>query len=364
MVGAYLLDPARRTYDLIEIAAQRGLATAPEEKSGADDGQLALDEEPPPDPAAEARLVFEIAKLQRKSMKERGLEKLMDEVEMPLVEVLAEMERVGVKLDAERLAEIGKGFEKRIDKLQKDIHKLAGREFTIGSPQQLSEVLFDELGLTKKRRGKTGFSTDARVLGQIRDEHEIIPKIEQWRELTKLKSTYLDALPDLIDPDTGRIHTTFNQAATATGRLSSTNPNLQNIPIRSDEGRPIRSCFVAPRGHRLLSADYNQIELRILAQIAGEDALREIFARGEDIHTATAAEVLGANPDKVTPAERSKAKMVNYGIAYGLSAYGLSDRLNIEQDEAATYIERYFERFPAVKRYIEETIDSPGRTAT
>ena len=356
MVGAYLLDPARRTYDLIEIAAQRGLATAPDEKAGADDGQLALDEEPPPDPAAEARLVFEIAKLQRKSIKEQGLEKLMDGVEMPLVEVLAEMERVGVKLDAERLAEIGKGFEKRIKTLQKDIHKLAGREFTIGSPQQLSEVLFDELGLTKKRRGKTGFSTDARVLGQIRDEHEIIPKIEQWRELTKLKSTYLDALPDLIDPGTGRIHTTFNQAATATGRLSSTNPNLQNIPIRSDEGRPIRSCFVAPRGQRLLSADYNQIELRILAQIAGEDALREIFARGEDIHTATAAEVLGADPDKVTPGERSKAKMVNYGIAYGLSAYGLSDRLNIEQDEAASYIERYFERFPAVKAYIEKTI--------
>jgi DNA polymerase-1 len=357
MVGAYLLDPARRTYDLIDIAAQRGLATAVEEISDkADDGQLALDEEPPPDPAAEARLVFEIAKLQRAAMKEQNLEKLMDEVEMPLVEILAEMERVGVKLNAERLAEIGKGFEKRIDTLESDIHELGGGEFTIGSPQQLAEVLFDKLGLTKKRRGKTGFSTDARVLGKIRDEHEIVPKIEEWRELTKLKSTYLDALPDLIDPKSGRIHTTFNQTSTATGRLSSTNPNLQNIPIRSDEGRPIRSCFVAPRGQRLLSADYNQIELRILAQIAGEDALREIFARGEDIHTATAAEVLGADPKKVTPAERSKAKMVNYGIAYGLSAYGLSDRLNIEQDEAAAYIERYFERFPAVKRYIEETI--------
>jgi DNA polymerase-1 len=357
MVGAYLLDPARRTYDLVDIAAQRGLAAAPKDADGADSEQLELGEEPPPDPAAEARLVWEIAQLQRKGMKEQGIERLMDEVEMPLIEVLAAMEQTGVLLDQKRLADIGEGFEQRIETLQAEIFELAGHEFTIGSPQQLAEVLFDELGLTKKRRGKTGFSTDARVLSQIREEHEIVAKVEQWRELTKLKSTYLDALPELIDPDSGRLHTTFNQTATATGRLSSTNPNLQNIPIRSDEGRPIRSCFVAPRGHRLLSADYNQIELRILAHIAGEDALREIFARGEDIHAATAAEVLGSDPKKVTPGDRSKAKMVNYGIAYGLSAYGLADRLNIEQEEAASYIDRYFERFPAVKRYIEETVE-------
>jgi DNA polymerase-1 len=359
MVGAYLLDPARRTFDLVEIAAQRGLAAQPKEAEGSDgEGQLELGEEPPPDPAAEARLVWEIAALQRKNMKENNLEKLMDEVEMPLIEVLAAMERVGTLLDKKRLADIGEGFELRIETLQAEIFELAGREFTIGSPQQLAEVLFDDLGLTKKRRGKTGFSTDARVLSQIREEHEIVAKVEEWRELTKLKNTYLDALPDLIDPDTGRIHTTFNQTATATGRLSSTNPNLQNIPIRSEEGRPIRSCFVAPEGSRLLSADYNQIELRILAQIAGEDALREIFQRGEDIHAATAAEVLGSDPEKVSPGDRSKAKMVNYGIAYGLSAYGLADRLNIEEEEASAYIERYFERFPAVKRYIEQTVES------
>jgi DNA polymerase I len=359
MVGAYLLDPARRTYDLVDIAAQRGLAAAPKEAEGADgDGQLELGEEPPPDPAAEARLVWEIAQRQRESIKEAGLERLMNEVEMPLIEVLATMEQRGVLLDRKRLADIGEGFEQRIETLQAEIFELAGGDFTIGSPQQLAEVLFDKLGLTKKRRGKTGFSTDARVLSQIRDEHPIVAKVEQWRELTKLKNTYLDALPELIDPDSGRLHTTFNQTATATGRLSSTNPNLQNIPIRSDEGRPIRSCFVAPRGQRLLSADYNQIELRILAHIAGEDALREIFARGEDIHAATAAEILGSDPKKVSPGERSKAKMVNYGIAYGLSAYGLADRLNIEQEEAASYIERYFDRFPAVKRYIEETIES------
>ncbi len=359
MVGAYLLDPARRSYDLVDIAAQRGLATAPKETNGAEgDGQLELGEEPPPDPAAEARLVWEIAQRQRASMKEAGLEKLMNEVEMPLVEVLAEMERIGVKLDAKRLADIGEGFEQRIETLQAEIFELAGHEFTIGSPQQLAEVFFDELGLTKKRRGKTGFSTDARVLSQIRDEHEIVGKVEEWRELTKLKNTYLDAFPDLIDPDSGRLHTTFNQTATATGRLSSTNPNLQNIPIRTEEGRPIRSCFVAPRGHRLLSADYNQIELRILAHIAGEDALREIFARGEDIHAATATEVLGSDHEEIGPAERSKAKMVNYGIAYGLSSYGLAERLGIEQEEAGAYIERYFERFPAVQRYIDETIEA------
>src|SRR5918995_5265831 len=321
MVGAYLLDPARRSYDLIDIAAQRGLAAASKEPEAGGDGQLELGEEPPPDPAAEARLVWEIAQLQRKDLKQQGIERLMDEVEMPLVEVLAAMEQTGVLLDRKRLADIGEGFEQRIETLQAEIFELAGHEFTIGSPQQLAEVLFDELGLTKKRRGKTGFSTDARVLSQIREEHEIVAKLEQWRELTKLKNTYLDALPDLIDSDTGRLHTTFNQTATATGRLSSTNPNLQNIPIRTEEGRPIRSCFVAPRGQRLLSADYNQIELRILAQIAGEEALREIFERGEDIHAATAAEVLGSDPKKVGPAERSKAKMVNYGIAYGLSAY-------------------------------------------
>src|SRR5829696_7885635 len=357
MVGAYLLDPARRSYDLIDIAAQRGLAAAPKEESAEGDGQLELGGEPPPDPAAEARLVWEIAQVQRKDMKSQGIERLMDEVEMPLIEVLAAMEQTGVKLDEKRLADINQGFEQRIETLQAEIFELAGHEFTIGSPQQLAEVLFDELGLTKKRRGKTGFSTDARVLSQIREEHEIVSKVEQWRELTKLKSTYLDALPELIAPDSGRLHTTFNQTATATGRLSSTNPNLQNIPIRTEEGRPIRSCFVAPRGHRLLSADYNQIELRILAHIAEEDALRQIFARGEDIHAATAAEVLGSDPKKVTPGDRSKAKMVNYGIAYGLSAYGLADRLNIEQDEASKYIDRYFERFPAVHRYIEETIE-------
>jgi DNA polymerase-1 len=276
---------------------------------------------------------------------------------MPLIEVLAEMERIGLGLDTERLAQIGAGMADQIAELEREIYDLAGHEFTIGSPQQLATVFFDELGLTKKRRGKTGFSTDARVLGQLRDEHPIVGKVERWRELTKLKNTYLDSLPELVD-ENGRIHTTFNQVATTTGRLSSTNPNLQNIPIRSDVGRPVRACFVAGRGRRLLSCDYNQVELRVLAHVAGEDVLRQIFASGEDVHAATAAGIVGADPNAITPSERSKAKMVNYGIPYGLSEFGLADRLNIDRDEAATYIERYFERFPAVKRFIDETIAS------
>ena len=355
MVAAYLIDPARRTYDLHELAADAGLAAAP---AGSEPGQLSLEAaegEAAGDPAVDARLAHELADRQRSRLGELGLERLLNEVEMPLIEVLTAMERLGVRLDVDRLAEIGEGMADRIAELEKRIYELAGHEFTIGSPQQLGEVLFAELGLTKKRRGKTGFSTDARVLAQIRDEHEIVSDVEEWRALTKLKSTYLDPLPEYVDDD-GRLHTTFNQVTTATGRLSSTNPNLQNIPIRTDIGRPVRSCFVADQGWKLLSADYNQVELRVLADVAGEDVLREIFASGDDVHAETAAGIVGADPDAITPGERSKAKMVNYGIAYGLSAFGLADRLQIERDEAALYIERYFERYPAVKRFIDETI--------
>jgi DNA polymerase I len=356
MVAAYLVDPARRTYDLSELAADAGLAAAP---AGAEPGQLSLaaeEGEVAGDPAVDARLAFELAARQREQLTEFGLERLLREVEMPLIEVLAAMERVGLRLDAERLAAIGAGMEERIAELEAEIHQHAGHEFVIGSPQQLGIVLFDELKLTKKRRGKTGFSTDARVLTQIRDEHPIVEKVETWRELTKLKNTYLDTLPGLIDPDTGRIHTTFSQVATTTGRLSSINPNLQNIPIRSELGRPVRGCFVAGRGNRLLSADYNQVELRVLSHVANEEVLREIFASGEDVHAATAAEVLRIDRSEIGPAERSKAKMVNYGIAYGLSAFGLADRLNISREEAGAYIARYFERFPAVQHFIDETI--------
>jgi DNA polymerase I len=337
LVAAYLVDPARRGYPLADLVEELGLGAAVE---GGDDV------------AEAAVLTRSLAERQREALEELDLVRLFEEVELPLVDVLVEMERAGVCLDVKRVREIASRIGEEALTLERQIWELAGEEFTIGSPQQLGQILFENLGLSRKRRGKTGFSTDARVLQAIRHEHEIIPKIEEWRELTKLKSTYLDAFPDLVSND-GRLRTTFSQVTAATGRLSSINPNLQNIPIRTERGREIRACFVAEPGNRLISADYSQVELRLLAHIAGEDVLKDIFRRGEDVHTATAEQILGGKPD---PGTRSKAKMVNYGIVYGLSAYGLADRLQIPQDEAQEFIDRYLARFPAVKAFIDETV--------
>jgi DNA polymerase-1 len=338
-VAAYLLEPARRAYPFRELCEERGFATDVEEGAGAD-----------------ARLVQALADWQREEIRGRGLTDLLEQVELPIVRILREMEQAGVKLDTDRLHEISGRVKAEADQLESEIYALAGEEFTLGSPRQLEEVLFSKLGLSRKRRGKTGYSTDARVLQAIRSEHEIIPKIERWRELTKLAQTYLDALPLLVDPRS-RLHTTFNQTAATTGRLSSNNPNLQNIPIRTELGREIRACFVAESGNLLVSADYSQVELRLLAHIASEDVLKDIFRRGEDVHTATACRVFGVEPGQIDPGMRSKAKMINYGIVYGLSAYGMADRLDIPQDEAEEFIQRYLAGFPAVGRFIEETIE-------
>jgi DNA polymerase-1 len=338
-VAAYLLEPAARAYPFRELCEDRGLASEVQDEAGAD-----------------AVLCHALAAWQRDEIRARGLTDLLNDVELPIVRILRDMEQVGVKLNTAQIKVISERVKAEADGLESDIFELAGEEFTLGSPKQLEEILFGKLGLSRGRRGKTGYSTDARVLQAIRAEHEIIPKIERWRELTKLAQTYLDALPLVVDADS-RLHTTFNQTAATTGRLSSNNPNLQNIPIRTPLGREIRACFVADTGNLLVSADYSQVELRLLAHIAGEDVLKEIFRRGEDVHTATACRVFNVTPDQIDPGMRSKSKMINYGIVYGLSAYGMADRLDIPQEEAAEFIERYMSGFPAVKRFIEETIE-------
>jgi DNA polymerase-1 len=339
LLGAYLLEPARRGYPFAELCEELGL-----------DSDL---EDPL---AADALLLAALADWQREQISERGLEGVMRDIELPLVSVLREMELLGVRLNLERLAEITGRVRAELIALEADIFALAEEEFLISSPQQLGEILFEKLGLSRKRRGKTGFSTDARVLQAIRAEHEIVPKIERWRELSTLAKTYLDVLPEVVD-ERSRIHTTFLQAGAQTGRLASTNPNMQNVPIRTPLGREIRGCFEAEDGKVLISADYSQIELRVLAHAAEEPVLKEIFVRGEDVHTATASQVFGVAPDAIDPGMRSKAKMINYGIVYGLSDFGLADRLNIPREEAKEFIDTYLERFSRVATFMADTIE-------
>jgi DNA polymerase-1 len=340
LIGAYLLEPARRGYPFAELCEERGL------RAGVEDPV-----------AGEALLVGALATWQREQIVERGLQAVMRDIELPLVAVLRDMEVLGVRLNVERLQEITTRVREEISGLERRIYELAEEEFTIGSPAQLGEVLFVKLGLSRKRRGKTGFSTDARVLQAIREEHEIVPHVERWRELSTLIKTYLDVLPELVD-ERSRIHTTFLQAVAQTGRLSSTNPNMQNVPIRTPLGREIRGCFEAEDGNLLISVDYSQIELRVLAHVAKEPVLVEIFKRGEDVHTATASAVFQVAPEQIDQGMRAKAKMINYGIVYGLSDYGLADRLNIPLEEAKAFIDAYLERFSCVAKFMAETIEA------
>jgi DNA polymerase-1 len=339
LLGAFLLEPARRRFPFDELCEERGLASDLEDPL-----------------AADALLLRALAAWQREQIAERGLDRVMDEIELPLVAVLRDMELLGVRLNLERLAEISARVRAELIALEEDIFLLAEAEFLISSPRQLGEILFEKLGLSRKRRGKTGFSTDARVLQAIRDEHEIIPKIERWRELSTLAKTYLDVLPGEVD-ERSRIHTTFLQAGAQTGRLASTNPNMQNVPIRTPLGREIRGCFEADADNVLISADYSQIELRVLAHAAEEPVLKEIFVREEDVHTATASQVFEVAPDAIDPGMRSKAKMINYGIVYGLSDFGLADRLNIPREEAKEFIDAYLGRFTRVAAFMAETIE-------
>ena len=342
-IAAYLLAPERPESDLFKLARvdTEHVAEGPHLEALA---------------ATRAVLAFRLAGEQRTRLGELGLDKLFGEIELPLVRVLAAMESVGVAIDVHRLGEITARLRDRLDELRDLIFELAGGEFTIGSTQQVAEVLFSRLGLPPVRKGKTGYSTDARVLKTLREQHAIVPLIEEWRELTKLVNTYLEPLPAHIDPRSGRLHTTFNQTVASTGRLSSSNPNLQNIPIRTELGSQIRDCFVAADGMRLVVADYSQIELRLMAFLAQEPALIDAYRRGEDVHRVTAAAVAGIPVEQVSKTQRERAKATNFGIMYGLSAFGLSEQVDMPVDEARAFIEAYFEKYPRVKVFREKVI--------
>jgi DNA polymerase-1 len=343
-LAAYLIDPGRSEYDLDDLLAEQGLAVA----GGDGEGDAVLARR-----AAGSLLLHEPLAAR---IAERELGPLLEDIELPLVPVLCAMERAGVAIDSARMGEIAARVSEQVEALEEKAHELAGGPFVLGSPKQLGEVLFERLQLPAGRRGKTGYSTDSKVLAKVRDLHPIVPVIEEWRELSKLLSTYLLPFPELLGAD-GRLHTTFSQVTAATGRLSAQRPNLQNIPIRTPLGRELRATFVAAPGHRLLSVDYSQVELRILAHLSGEELLRESFERGEDIHAVTAAEVLGKAREDLSKDERNRAKAVNFGIIYGISAHGLSEQLEITRDEAQAYIDTYRGRMPLVAEFIERAIN-------
>jgi DNA polymerase-1 len=357
MLAGYLLDPAAADYPLGrlgEVYLGTDLLGALEEQ---DEGQL-FAEDPWRPIAAEAAAVALLAPVMEEQVDARGLRGLLEDVELPLASVLARMEARGIRLDVEYLNEMGEGVRDKMATLKAEVFGHAGEEFKLNSPPQLRSVLYEKLGLQPgKKTPKGELSTDASVLEKLRDAHPIVDGLLSWRELDKLNSTYLEALPRLVDPRDGRVHTTFNQAVASTGRLSSSNPNLQNIPIRSDLGRQIRRAFVAGGDDQvLLVADYSQIELRILAHLSGDQGLRDAFASARDIHTETAARVFGLPADQIDGTLRSRAKMVNYGLAYGMNAWGLASRLDIAPDEAEEIMEAYFSAFPGIRDYLDRQV--------
>jgi DNA polymerase I len=291
-----------------------------------------------------------------KLQKSKQLQKLYDELEIPLMPVLSRMERNGVMVDADMLTEQSRQITLHMEEIEEQVYQRAGESFNIGSPKQIQQILYDKLGLpvlAKTPKGQP--STSESVLEELALDHELPRLILEHRGLSKLKSTYTDKLPEQISSKTGRVHTSYHQAVAATGRLSSSDPNLQNIPIRTEEGRRIRKAFIAPPGHHLLAADYSQIELRIMAHLSGDQGLLDAFAKGEDIHKMTAAEVFGIKTDKVTTEHRRAAKAINFGLIYGMSAFGLAKQLGISRGQAKDYVELYFKRYPGVRKYMDQT---------
>ena len=346
-LAGYLIKPGLGSYDLEALANERGMA---EVETFVPDLDLR-------EAARRAALIHALSPKLNEELEETALAQLYYDIELPLADVLGEMERIGMPADVSTLEEVGREIEERIEELEARIFEEVGHPFNIGSPKQLGEVLFVEMGLPSSRKTKTGYSTDAKVLQQLAIQHPIAERIIAYRELAKLKGTYIDGLVGLVGED-GRIHTTLNQTTTTTGRISSDSPNLQNIPIRTEMGARIRDAFTASPGRELVVADYSQIELRILAHITGEPALVEAFMGGEDVHTRTASEVFDIRPESVTPELRRRAKMVNFGILYGISGFGLAMRLgNVHPAEAERYIKRYLERYPKVTEFIESTLE-------
>jgi DNA polymerase-1 len=355
---SYLLNPSRREHALLDLSRERlriELPVVEARKKGPALGDLTV-EELSPVFGAQADAARRLAQLLWDEVDAAGLGKLAREIEVPLIPVLARVEQVGLKVDLEVLRRLSVQVDRQCTEQIEGIHALAGHPFNVNSNGQLAEVLYTELGLPVLKRGKTGPSTDQEVLEKLAEQHPLPRAITEYRAISKLKSTYLDALGPLVAKD-GRLHTTLHQVAAATGRLSSTDPNLQNIPVRSELGREIRRAFVAEEGSLVISADYSQIELRLLAHIAEDEALIAAFAEDADVHTRTAAEVFGVPAAEVTPDMRRKAKAVNFGIAYGLSPHGLSTRLSISNEEAKAIIDRYFERYAGIRRYLDATIE-------
>ena len=351
-LAAYLLEPERSKYALSELSQKYLQEAAPE--SFDDEKAQAV---------WEAKAISRLYPLLGAKLEEEKLTHLMDTIELPLVEVLAAMEQNGVYVNRAHLAEKTEEVADRLQKIEAAIYEMAGHDFNLNSPKQLGVVLFEELGLPVRKKTKTGYSTNAEVLESLRLEHPIIEQILAYRLWSKLKSTYLDGIAGLIRTDTGRIHTSFNQTVTATGRLSSSDPNLQNIPVRTEEGRMIRALFEPGEGYDyLLSADYSQIELRLLAHMSGDENFIDAFKRGQDIHARTAAEVFGIPLDEVTPELRRHAKAVNFGIVYGISDFGLARNLHISRKEAGDYISRYFERYPGVRAFMDKVVAEAHET--
>jgi DNA polymerase-1 len=362
MVASYVINPTRHRHNLAELAQEYldESVTSYEDVAGKGKKQIPFSQVEVERACAyageDADVTLRLREVLRPRIEELSLDGLYYDLEMPLVEVLIDLEKRGVLVDTAALGDLAAEVEGQLQELIGRIWKMAGLEFNLNSPKQLGEVLFDRLGLPVMKKTKTGRSTDEGVLTHLAAQHELPAEVLTYRQLAKLKNTYIDVLPTLVNPSTGRVHTSFNQTVTATGRLSSSDPNLQNIPVRTELGRRIRRAFIAEKGHLLLSADYSQVELRVLAHLSGDEGLCEAFRRGEDVHEQTAAAIFGSREGAITGEERRTAKTINFGIIYGMGAFGLARQLGIEQKEARDFIDRYFERFPGVREFMERTV--------